>query len=164
MTFDKLYEKIYTNIIPIIENKKGLNQFASERAKFEGWLKSEIIDILYNNNPIPEKDYIDVVFDDWALELKTTNTSYKYENVIDKTKPISDNVKKIINDIKSLKKNHKYKNSAVLFIVFPLELPNKNWEKHLNKIKLEKLKHEEFSFQNGIKGILYFGLVKTDKE
>lgn len=164
MTFDKLWEIFNLEIPKKIEKHKGLNYFVFNRSKFEGWLKVEIIDILtnYTNDITPEKDRIDIVVEDWAIELKTSNTNYRYENVENKTRPITKNVSSIIKDIKDLEHNINYENKAVLFIIFPLDLNNSSWEQHIQKIenKLKELKSIEFNFENGVKSVLYFGLVK----
>jgi len=91
MTFQELWNILEKEIPNKISQHNGLNFFIKNRAKFEGWFKVELCDILskYTNNITPEKDRIDVVFDDWALELKTSNTNYRYENVKNKTRPIT---------------------------------------------------------------------------
>ena len=160
MDFEKIWKIIKNNLISRIKAKRSLALFASECAKFEGWLKVEVADILCEyGKVIPEKDLIDIVFENCAIELKTVNTSNKYPGVLNKTKPVTDNVKSIINDICKLKKTV-YKNKYVLFAVFPLE-DNKKWQKHLNKISqnLEEFKENEIIFFNGIKGKLYFGKI-----
>ncbi|ACM92395.1 putative ATP-dependent Lon protease [Nautilia profundicola AmH] len=160
MDFEKAWEVIKSNLIPRIRAKRSLALFATVRAKFEGWLKVEVADILCAyGKVIPEKDLIDIVFENSAIELKTVNTSYKYLGVLNKTKPVTDNVKSVIDDIYKLKKSS-YENKYVLFIVFPLD-DNKYWQKHLNKISqnLEEFKESEIVFFNGIKGKLYFGKI-----
>lgn len=164
MTFNELWEIFNIEIPQRILNSKGLNYFVSNRSKFEGWLKVEIIDILtkYTNNITPEKDRIDVVVEDWAIELKTSNTNYRYDNVENKTRPVTKNVSSIIKDIKDLEHNVNYDNKAVLFIIFSLDLNNLSWQQHIQKIENElvELKSKEFNFENGVKSVLYFGLVK----
>ena len=147
-----------------IGNKKGLNHFAENRSKFEGWLKVEICDILsaHISTLTPEKDNIDIVADNWALELKTPNTNYHASGVISKHITITNNIDSIIEDIKTLKINSNYSNTAVVFIAFPLSLKeNKGWIDHKNKIntQLQELKEKEFTFENGVKAVLYLGLV-----
>jgi len=163
MTFAELWNVFEQEVPNKINNHDGLNFFMKNRAKFEGWFKVELCDILskYTKNIIPEKDRIDIVFDDWALELKTSNTNYRYENVENKTRPITKNVTSIIKDIKNLRNNKNYKNKAVVFIIFPLSKTTKEWDKHILKIKneLQELKEKEFNFKNEVNAILYCGLV-----
>jgi hypothetical protein len=162
MKFESLAQLIFNNMVPKLERNNGLFIFAKERAKFEGWLKVELCESLskYFSTIIPEKDRIDVVFDNWAVELKTVNTSYKYENVSDKTRPITQNIQEVIEDIQKLK-SKAYTNKAVLFVVFPVTHENRNWKEHLEKvqIQLRELKHKEFKFKKEIPGVIYFGLL-----
>lgn len=166
MTFDELWKILEQEVPSKISVNKGLNHFVNNRAKFEGWFKVEICNILseYVNKITPEKDRIDIVFDDWALELKTSNTNYKYENIQNKAKPITKNINSILKDIQDLKNNSLYQKKAVVFIVFPLSLSTCKdlWEQHLLKIKEEvcELKEKEFDFNNGSNGILYCGLIE----
>ena len=91
MNFDELFEAISSSLADTMKARKSIDIFASNRAKFEGWLKAETIEILskYTSDVVPEKGRIDITFDDWALELKTCNTSYRYPGVVNKTRPIT---------------------------------------------------------------------------
>jgi hypothetical protein len=146
-----------------LSNHVGLSVFAQERAKFEGWLKVELCDILAHNgiDVFPEKNRIDIVFNDYAIELKTVNTNLRYQNAKNKTRPITKNTESVIGDIKKLKETS-YKNKAVLFIAFPAEHKNEFWNKQLSRIKdnIKNIRHEEFIFKNGIPGIIYLGAVE----
>lgn len=163
MTFNELWDILEDKVPHKINNHNGLNFFIKNRSKFEGWFKVELCDILskHTKNITPEKDNIDIVFDNWALELKTSNTSYIYENVENKNKPITENVASIIKDIVDLRNNTNYENKAVIFIIFPLSKTTEGWNKHISKIQneLRELKEKEFSFQSGTNAILYCGLV-----
>lgn len=163
MTFEELWDILEQEIPNRIKQHDGLNFFVKNRAKFEGWFKVELCDILskYTNNLTPEKERIDIVFDDWALELKTSNTNYRYEDVENKNKPVTKNVTSIIKDIVNLKNNKNYNQKAVVFIIFPLSKTTQGWNNHISEIKnkLQELKEKEFSFKNGTNAILYCGLV-----
>ncbi|MFP3257347.1 MAG: hypothetical protein RXO36_06070, partial [Candidatus Nanopusillus acidilobi] len=116
--FRKTLETILDDLKCKLENSKSIDVFVQHRAKFEGWLKVEIVNILCNMYPkkcspekvIPEwpvddigvndnekKNYriIDIKFDDSVLELKTINTSYRQEGIENKTKPITLNVEEL---------------------------------------------------------------------
>ena len=180
ITFKKLANIIFKEIILKMENNSGLVIFAKERAKFEGWLKVELCEILskYFSTVIPEtviskKDRIDVTFDNWAIELKIINTNYKYKNVKSKRRPITKNINGVIKDIEKLKSTNytNYTNKTVLFVVFPVTHDYEEWKKHLKKIseKLDdlkykefkfKIKHKNFRFKSKIPGVIYFGLIK----
>ena len=73
MEFEDLSNLIFNEIKPKLENNQGLSIFAKERAKFEGWLKVELCNSLskYFKDVTPEKNRIDVTFENWAIELKT---------------------------------------------------------------------------------------------
>lgn len=165
ITFDELWEIFEKEIPNKILKNNGLSIFAVNRAKFEAWLKVEIIDTLDKNNiiSIPEQDRIDIVIgkNDWAIELKIVATNYKSSISHKKTKNITKNIQSICNDCSKLK-DSSYQNKTVLFISFPLELPNCTWEEHLGDIRknLKDLEHKEFAFYNGVKSVLYFGLLK----
>ena len=160
--FTNLAEIIFQKIKPKLANSDGLSIFARERAKFEGWLKVELCDSLSRifDDVSPEKNRIDVTFKNWAIELKTVNTNYRFINVENKTRPITKNIQGVIDDIENLKSSG-YVNKAVLFVVFPVTLDNENWEDHLIKITslLRETKYTSFKFKSGIPGIIYFGLI-----
>lgn len=163
MNFEKLSEIILEKISLKLQNHKGLKVFAIERAKFEGWLKVEICEILlgYYRDVIPEKNRVDISFSDWGIELKTLNTNIRYKDVKNKIRPITNNTDSVIIDINKLK-NLDYKNKAVLFIVFPITPEDKNWNIQLDRIKplLSQLKERKFNFNNSnISGVIYFGLI-----
>ena len=78
---------------------------------------------------------------------------------------IQDNTKNIagiLQDIKALENNDLRCNKAVLFIAFPLSLKlnGDHWQSHINKIEtlLCQIRHVQIEFQNGLPGVLYFGL------
>jgi hypothetical protein len=159
---EQIWSLIKKKLPKKIASTKGLNIFVDNRAKFEGWLKVELCDILsYHYSIVPEQDTVDIVVDDkFALELKTVNTNYTYKGIENKTKPITDNINSVIGDIKKLQLKE-YSNKAVVFVVFPLSLPNKNWNKQLSKITiyLNELYCDEITFENGHHGVLYFGSI-----
>ncbi len=162
MEFEDLVNLIFNEIKPKLEYNQGLSIFAKERAKFEGWLKVELCGSLskYFKDVAPEKNRIDVTFENWAIELKTVNTNIRYENVKNKHRPITRNTQGVINDIKKLKSND-YTNRAILFIVFPIIHSNKKWQVQLQRILklLREIKHVDFNFKDEIPGVIYFGLI-----
>jgi len=163
MNFEQIWNILENELPKKIHSHHGLNLFIKNRSKFEGWLKVEICDILYkySNNIVPEKNRIDIVFENWAIELKTVNTNYKYNGINNKTKPITKNILSVLKDIRDLKLNTHYEHKIVIFIVFPLSSSNVIWIKHKTKIEnmLKVLKYKEFQFNNNINSILYCGLV-----
>ena len=164
MTTKELLKLTADDLIKRIKSNVGLNQFIIERAKFEGWLKVELIDILLKKHllALPEIDRIDITFKNTAIELKTINTNYRFSKVKNKNRPITKNINGILKDIKKLK-NKRFKDKFVIFIVFPLELNIniKKWEPHINKInkELSELTYKEFRFNNNIPALLYYGKI-----
>ncbi len=162
MEFEDLTELIFGEIKPKLENNQGLSIFAKERAKFEGWLKVELCDILskYFKDVAPERNRIDVTFENWAIELKTVNTNIRYENVKNKTRPITKNTQGVIKDIEKLKSTN-YTNRAILFVVFPITHDNEDWQVQLQRISklLREIKHINFNFKDEILGVVYFGSI-----
>lgn len=169
---DALRRFIFSKLKPELESRKGLFIFAQQRAKFEGWLKVELCDLLserFDNvkpeHSITKKKRVDITFEDWALELKTINTSYEHDFVQTKGRPITLNIRGVIKDAKKLKNLKKIRQRAVLFLVFPLSADNKEWDGHVKKLSqhLNKLKMATFYFtyeREKIEGALYFATVK----
>jgi len=162
MEFEDLTKLIFGELKPKLENNQGLSIFAKERAKFEGWLKVELCDSLskYFKDVVPEENRIDVTFENWAIELKTVNTNIRYENVKNKTRPITKNTQGVIDDIGKLKSTD-YINKAILFVVFPITHDNENWRVQLQRIStlLREIKHVSFNFKDEIPGVIYFGSI-----
>jgi len=161
----ELAELIFSNLAERMSTHEGLEAFATCRAKFEGWLKVELAAVLKKRfeNIVPEKDGIDLVADGWAFEIKTINTSYRRPGTVQKTRPITENIEGVVNDVKKLRKLRGYEGKAVVFVVFPLPRKSlKAWEQHLEKVRseLEELRHRSFSFKNNVPGTLYIGFVR----
>lgn len=160
-------ENLIESIILKVQNKKGLNAFAINRSKFEGWLKVEVIDSLIEQGyeAKPEIDRIDVsIKNEVAIELKTANTNYRFllAKVENKTRPITNNIEGIIADIEKLKLKF-FDRKYVIFVIFPVSLNNHNLSYHVQKIE-EKCKiiiRREFEFNDcEIKAIIYVGEVE----
>jgi len=171
MTTQELFDLTADNIIARISNTQALATFAKRRSKFEGWLKVELIDVLIRNgfNALPEVGFIDVSFGHVAIELKTVNTNIRYTNagVIDTIRPITKNVQSVVKDIEKLRTNADtdLKDKFVVFVVFPIEHDNTNWQVQLKRItdNLEDVIYQEFRFFSGdVPGVIYYGKVGLD--
>lgn len=162
MTFNEFFDLITDQLVPKLESHRGLAVFARKRSKFEGWLKVELVSLLSEHfqDVAPEKDRFDLTFDDWAVELKTTNTNYRFPNVENRSRPFTLNVQGVLLDILKLRQSS-VKNKAVLFISFPARHENPNWQKKLRNIEeqLTVLRYHEFSFFGGIPAVVYCGKV-----
>jgi hypothetical protein len=163
-TFENILDVAIDKIIKRIQSSDGLSGFAEKRAKFEGWLKVELIDIFLKEGfkASPEVEHVDIVINEnIGIELKTVNTNYRNEKVKNATRPITRNVESVLKDIQKLK-NKNFTRKFVVFITFPVEHENKKWEKHLNRITsyLASYKHKQFLFKRDIPGVIYLGEVK----
>jgi hypothetical protein len=162
MTTQELFDLTADDIVTRIQNSVGLTKFAHRRAKFEGWLKVELIDILVQRgqNALPEIGRIDVSFDTVGIELKTVNTNIRYPNVINTTRPITKNINGVNEDIENLR-NTDFIDKFVIFIVFPITHDNINWQIHLGRItnSLENYLYRQFNFGDNIPGVIYYGQV-----
>jgi len=162
MTFIEFFQLINTQLIPKINRHSGLGVFARNRSKFEGWLKVELIDCLTQQfaDVEPEKNRVDITFDDWAVELKTLNTNFRYPNVRNRTRPITKNVQSVINDVAKLNRLNT-PNKAVVFIAFPVQHNHLDWQPHLRRISdsLTELRYTEFFFDGDVPGVIYCGHV-----
>lgn len=140
------------------KNREKLQYPIRQKAKFEGWLKIELFysiwDKLLDRNQDSEielersyhhntKCHCDIFFctpkkKHVYLELKTINTNYDCNSnlIMKKTKPITKNVRSVIEDAKKLRKiKNKKAKRVVAFVVYPLckgEL--KEWNYHESKI------------------------------
>lgn len=162
MTTQELFDLTIDDIIDRIQHSEGLTKFAHRRAKFEGWLKVEIIDILVKKgkNALPEMGRIDVSFDTIGIELKTVNTNIRYDNVINTTKPITKNIDSVNEDIENLI-NTTFVDKFVIFIVFPITHDNQNWQNQLGRITENLNDHlfRQFNFGDNIPGVIYYGKI-----
>lgn len=165
MNIQDLYDLTSGTLIEKISSSLGLGKFVHRRAKFEGWLKVEIINSLCQKgfDALPEIDRIDVSFDKIGIELKTVNTNYRYKNAIKKGRPITKNVAGVIEDIENIKLSQ-FKHKFIVFVVFPVTHENKFWQKHLLKItcSLSEYRYTQFEFSDGNSGVIYYGQVKSD--
>jgi len=162
MRFEELSKLIFEELKPKLENHQGLSIFARERAKFEGWLKVELCYSLSKHftNVCPEKDRTDIVFGDWAIELKTVNTNVRYDGVKNKNRPITKNTQGVVDDIEKLRRTG-FTYKAVLFVTFPITHDNEYWQTQLKRIRsqLSAINHVEFDFKDKIPGVLYLRLI-----
>jgi hypothetical protein len=162
MDFEELSKVVFEELKAKLEEHSGISIFARERAKFEGWLKVEVCDSLskYFKDVVPERDRVDITFEDWGIELKTVNTNIRFSGVQNKTRPITKNTQGVVDDIEKLK-GLPIKNKGVLFLAFPILHDNKDWQIQLQRIKanLKEIRFCPFDFKGNVPGVVYFGLI-----
>jgi hypothetical protein len=163
--YDLLCSLVSSELKPRIERHAGLGVFARERARFEGWMKAELVDVLVGKgyDAVPEKGTIDVVCrpQEAAIELKTINTNYMCEGTAYKQKGITQNIAEVVADIKKLETANYFK-KMIVFVAYPLVHEHPEWQnRHLPKIamRLKQMNYEPITFANSIKGVMYAGEV-----
>lgn len=125
-------------LVNILKSRQDLVFIAiKQRAKFEGWLKFELANELRKLYPdtCVEKcmsgKLVDVFSNDSCIELKTPNTSYRHDGCENRTRPITNNIASIIDDINALKKIGV--DGYIAFIMFPID-NNGKYKSHIDKI------------------------------
>ena len=125
-------------LVNILKSRQDLVFIAiKQRAKFEGWLKFELANELIKlySDTCVEKcmsgKLVDVFSKDSCIELKTPNTSYRHDGCENRTRPITNNIDSIINDINALKKIGV--DGYIAFVMFPID-NNGKYQSHIDKI------------------------------
>ena len=166
MEFDKLAGLILDGLTPRLQSHMGLTAFARERTDFAGWLIVETCRVLLDADLQPELEThkLDLAFGDWALNVRTLTTNFSHPKAPPVKRPTTRNVDGLTKDILKITNPGRsvgYSKRGILFVVFPLEHENEQWQSiHLSRIvgELTKLEHRPFEFGSGIPGVIYFGL------
>lgn len=104
-----------------------------QRAKFEGWLKVELASALRERGLRPALEVsvpgagcvADIALDAaegrrvWLM-LKTVNTSFRFPGVEHRSRPLTENVKRVIDDINKLQRAPAEDERLVVYVVFPM--------------------------------------------
>ncbi len=126
-----------------------------QRAKYEGWLKTELAAALALHEgvktvdiepPYPRGGRADLSFQvdrtTWYVELKTSNTNWRAGGLENKRRPISRNISRIIADIAKLREKCPPAKGLMVFTLFPV--PTRIWNHdraqlsyHLRRIERE---------------------------
>ena len=125
-------------LVNILKSRQDLVFIAiKQRAKFEGWLKFELankLNHIYSDTCVEKcmsGKLVDVFSNDSCIELKTPNTSYRHDGCENRTRPITNNIASIIDDINALKKIGV--DGYIAFIMFPID-NNGKYKSHIDKI------------------------------
>jgi len=138
-----MYKIILDEIVSILNdsvwNKPILDIHLPQRAKFERYLQSVLALRLkkrFDDTMIEyslDDKHVDIYANNAFIELKTPNTNYRLPGVVETTRPITNNIQSIIDDINKLKWLN-VNNGIVAFVLFPID-PNKNNHlQHIEKI------------------------------
>ena len=129
-------------IVRILKDNEDLVFIAiRQRAKFEGWLKFELSRKLLvypdleveRSYPNDKNQHADIYANNAFIELKTSNTNYRFDKCESLTRPITKNITSIITDINKLRKIDQGK-KYVAFVLFPID-EEKQYLKHIDRIK-----------------------------
>ena len=125
-------------LVNILTSRQDLVFIAiKQRAKFEGWLKFELANELrklYRDTCVEKcmsGKLVDVFSNNSYIELKTPNTSYRHDGCENRTRPITNNVASIIDDIIALKQIGV--DGYIAFVMFPID-NNGKYQSHIDKI------------------------------
>lgn len=144
-----MHDTIREWIAEVLESHRHLLTIAvRQRAKFEGWLKFELAAVAERHGaqwvevetaPVDNgssKKLFDLSFTysgcRFDVELKTINLGLKVPGVINKHKPVTKNIKGIINDAHKLARYSDH--GIVSFVLFPIPPHDSRWEKYLGRI------------------------------
>lgn len=132
-------------IVRILKDNEDLVFIAiRQRAKFEGWLKFELarkLQLSYSDlkveYPYPDenKKHADIYANNAFIELKTSNTNYRFDKCESLTRPITKNISSIITDINKLRDIKNYK-KYIAFVLFPID-EEEQYLEHIKRIENE---------------------------
>ncbi len=166
MEFDKLSHLLLDGLGHRLENNRGLDIVAAQRADFAGWLIVETCRVLNDAGIVPELDThkFDIGFGEWAVNIRTVSTGFSHPRALHIKRSITRGVEMLIKDILKVANPGRavgFAKRGILFVVSPLEHDNDQWQSiHLKQIsgELTRLESRPFRFEVGIPGVLYFGL------
>jgi len=136
-----------------------------QRAKFEGWLKLELACALSRQTSCedvtleaqyPTSGRADLSFStggtQWFVELKTANTNWRHPRVESKTRPITQNVREIIGDIKKVRDASPASGAVAVFVFFPV--PLRIWTREKNQLRsyLERIEEQASLIPGTVEG------------
>lgn len=131
----------------IRQNESVIKIAVRQRAKFEGWLKFEIAAFAEINGATTvevetpsisgeSRERADLSFiysgEKFDVELKTTNTNWRMAGVVNATRPITENVAKIVRDAMKLRQSPN--KGLVAFVMFPVSSNDDQWKKYIRRI------------------------------
>lgn len=104
-----MYRIVFDEMVSILNdstwNEPILTIHVPQRAKFERYLQAVLSLRLKKRFGDTEIEYplagkhADIYANETYIELKTPNTSYRFSDIVNKTRPITKNVQSIIDDI-----------------------------------------------------------------
>lgn len=134
-----------------------------QRANFEGWLKIELASALrqYGLRPalevrVPGAGCVaDIALETAAshrvwLMLKTVSTSFRFAGVERRGRPLTENVKRVSNDVDKLRRAPEQDHRLIVFVVFPVsaESPRReqDWRRYRERLTALGIREEWSGF------------------
>jgi|GEM_PF-1153594 len=173
MEFEDLRAHVGNELKRRFWEHKAMPALSRGRVRMDGWLKVELTAILAEKGEAEPafklpKGRAAVRFGDWLVEVASLPTDYAFENTKASSGNLAEDVKDLRKLIKRLRKGRGRRQAALFFVVFPFGDQNEAaWAPH--KVRIERslggsLIEDRFSFQSGVTGRLYSGLVRERAE
>ncbi|MDD5629809.1 MAG: hypothetical protein PHU21_12135 [Elusimicrobia bacterium] len=170
MEFDELRTSVGNELKRRFWEHKAMPGLSRGRVRMDGWLKVELTAILAEKGEVEPafrlpKGRAAVRFADWLVEAASLPTDFAFENTKAGPESLADDVKDLRKLIKRLRKGRGRRRAALFFAVYPFgDLHEKDWAAH--RARIEKtlggpLVEDRFSFQSGVTGRLYAGMVQA---
>ena len=138
-----MIKQLNDHIVDILsKNKDKISIALKQRAKFEGWLKIELAYKLLQSYsdvkieypyPCDNRKHADIYASNALIELKTPNTNYQTDNCVSCVRPITKNIKSIIDDINKLHKLGGQHKKYISLVLFPIDA-KEDYKKYTQRI------------------------------
>lgn len=140
-----MYKIVCNEIVSILNDSSWngpiLDIHLPQRAKFERYLQSVLASRLKKKFADTQIEYplgnkhVDIYANRTYIELKTPNTNYRLQGIEDKSRPITNNIEGVIEDIEKLRLlKEKGKDGVVAFVLFPIDSDRDDYLQHVEKI------------------------------
>jgi hypothetical protein len=171
MEFEELRTRVGNELKRRFWEHKAMPALSRGRVRMDGWLKVELTGILAEMGEAEPafklpKGRAAVRAGDWLVEVASLPTDFAFANTKAGPGSLADDVKDLRKLIKRLRKGRGRHRAAVFFAVYPFgDLHEKDWAAH--RARIDKalggvLMEDRFSFQSGVTGRLYAGLVQAN--
>ena len=169
MEFEELRTFVGNELKRRFWEHKAMAALSRGRVRMDGWLKVELTAILAQIGEAEPafklpKGRAAVRFGDWLVEVASLPTAFVCEGTKAASGDLAEDVKDLRKLIKRLRKGRGRYRAAVFFAVYPFgDMDEAAWASH--KVRIERslggpLVEDRFSFQGGVTGRLYAGLVQ----
>ncbi|MCX5794624.1 MAG: hypothetical protein NTY77_03905 [Elusimicrobia bacterium] len=170
MEFDELRTHVGNELKRRFWEHKAMPGLSRGRVRIDGWLKVELTAILAEKGEVEPafrlpKGRAAVRAGDWLVEAASLPTDYAFADTKAASGDLAEDVKDLRKLIKRLRKGRGKRRAALFFAVYPFgDLNEAAWAPHRTRIEKSlggALIEDRFSFQSGVTGRLYAGLVQS---